>query len=390
VHRDRAVDGTAAGVAAGMWFLMLTVATRVKVAAFLMIGIVVIVYIGLRYADLGRFVGVRGYYVVRVELSDGGGIFTDAEVTYRGVPVGRVGAMSLTDTGVDVRLDINDSARAIPANVQAVVADRSAVGEQYVDLRPRTDSAPYLADGATIAQRDTTLPPQVQTVLGDLDSLASSVPLSSLTTVVDQLYAATAGQGENLGSLLDSGSRLTTAAAANLPQTKQLIEDGATVLGTQADESNAIRDFGANAELLAHQLDSADGDLNRLITVTPSAADQIAGLLHDTDPGLGTLLANLLTTSDVAVTRQAAITETLSDTPSVVAAGSSVINSGGVSFGMALTFFDPLPCTAGYGGTKVRNGLDTSAQPPLNTAAQCAASPGTGSEVRGSANAPSG
>ena len=55
---------------------------------------------------------------------------------------------------------------------------------------------------------------------------------------------------------------------------------------------------------------------------------------------------------------------------------------------MALTFFNPLPCTAGYQGTKVRNGLDTSPGPPLNTNARCTSPASSGIDVRGSAHAP--
>ncbi len=57
---------------------------------------------------------------------------------------------------------------------------------------------------------------------------------------------------------------------------------------------------------------------------------------------------------------------------------------------MALTFFSPLPCTAGYGGTVYRNGLDTGPAPALNTSARCAAPASSGVDVRGSAHAPSG
>jgi phospholipid/cholesterol/gamma-HCH transport system substrate-binding protein len=67
-----------------------------------------------------------------------------------------------------------------------------------------------------------------------------------------------------------------------------------------------------------------------------------------------------------------------------------VITNDGATFGLALTFFDPTPCTAGYQGTPNRNGLDVSPQVPLNVHATCALAPSTGVDVRGSANAPSG
>ncbi len=102
------------------------------------------------------------------------------------------------------------------------------------------------------------------------------------------------------------------------------------------------------------------------------------------------MIANLLTVSDVTLTRQSAVQEMLSALPAAIAAGSTVINSHGANFGLALTFFTPIPCTTGYGGTAYRNGLDTSPGPPLNTGASCALPASSGVDVRGSANAPSG
>jgi phospholipid/cholesterol/gamma-HCH transport system substrate-binding protein len=369
---------------------MLTAGVRIKIIAFVLISITVIVYIGIRYADLGRFVGLRGYYVVSVDLSDGGGIFPNAEVTYRGVAVGRVGALDLTDNGVRAELDIDNSSADIPSNAQAVVADRSAVGEQYVDLRPKTNAGPYLADGSIITEQHTTLPPPVQDVLSNVDKLASSVPTQSLQTVVDELYNATQDQGPNLQTLLDTGSQLTDSAIQDLPRTTELIDNSQTVLGTQADEHQALETFGEDARLLAGQLDSSDADLRKLIAGAPQAAEQVDGLLQDTNPSLSALFANLLTTSDIAVTRQDGLNELLSVLPADVAAGNTVINKNGARFGMALTFFNPLPCTAGYAGTTYRNGLNTSPSGPLNTAARCTMPAGSGVEVRGSAHAPSG
>lgn len=369
---------------------MLTLGTRVKILAFLVIGVLVIVYIAVQYANLGQYVGLRGYYVVKVELAQTGGVFPNAQVSYRGVGVGRVGAVNLTDTGVEADLHINDSTPPIPNNVQAVVANLSAVGEEYIDLRPKSDGGPYLADGATISQPSTQVPLPVTTLLNGVDALASSLPKQSLRTVVDELGKAFQGQGQNLQVLLDTSSSLTQGATQDLPNSIGLINDGQTVLQTQNDETKSLQSFSSNLELFAAQLNSSDADIRRLITATPQAATQVTNLLQQTDPGLSILIANLLTTSDLTLTRQNGLEELLVATPAAIAAGSTVINQNGANFGMALTFFNPLPCTAGYGGTTYRNGLNTSPSPPLNTNARCTSPPGSGIDVRGSANAPSG
>ena len=71
---------------------MLKRSTRIQLVVFAVIGVLVIGYTGFHYANLGRLLGLRGYYTVQMDLANAGGIFPQADVTYRGVSVGRVGA----------------------------------------------------------------------------------------------------------------------------------------------------------------------------------------------------------------------------------------------------------------------------------------------------------
>ncbi|MYS72970.1 MCE family protein, partial [Streptomyces sp. SID5926] len=367
---------------------MITLAVRLKNLAFLLIAVLALSFLGIRYADLGRYVGVADYYTVDVQLPRTGGLFTHSDVTYRGVSVGRVGPIDLTAEGVVAELRIKKSAPRIPADTKAVVAGLSAVGEQYIDLRPESDGSPYLADGTRIEQADTEVPAPVTDVLTSVDDLVSSVPLEDLRTVVDEFGKAFEGHGDDLQVLLDSGSDFVEAADRALPSTTLLINDGETVLRTQAQEAQAIRGFAVGAKDLAAALKGSDADLRRLLAVTPEAATQVSGLLRDLDPSLGVVLANLLTTSEVAVTRQRGIEELLVKYPAAVSAGATAVDGGKLDLGLAVTFFSPLPCTDGYGGTRYRNGLDLGTAPALNTDAACTAPASGGKNVRGSANAP--
>ncbi|MDR0341737.1 MAG: MCE family protein [Nocardiopsaceae bacterium] len=367
---------------------MLTIATRVKIVLFALIAVAVIAYTGLHYARVGRYVGLRGYYVVHLNLPRAGGLYPNANVTYRGVSVGRVGALHLDGGGVQADLDINDSAPRIPATAQAVVADLSAVGETYVDLRPRSAAGPYLTTGAVIRQASTQVPAPVTGLLTATDQLATSLPGKSLRTLVNELYYGFNGQGPNLRVLLDSASSYTQSASNDLPQSTALIRDGNTVLATQQAETAEIKTFAAQGELFARQLANSDTDLRRLISATPGAATQITGLLKDNTPDLGLTLANLLTASDIALPRHANLRELLSALPAAVAVGNTVITPHGANFGMALTFFSPLPCTSGYGGTPYRKGTSNAKpHPALNARASCTEPVGQGN-VRGSQHHP--
>jgi phospholipid/cholesterol/gamma-HCH transport system substrate-binding protein len=369
---------------------MLTRTTRIQLVAFAVIAVVVLAYTAFHYAGLGRLFGLRGYYTVQMDLSNAGGIFPNGDVTYRGVSVGRVGALRLTPTGVIADLNISSSAPPIPAQLHAVVADLSAVGEEYVDLRPTTTTGPYLAEGSVIPRENTVIPLPVTSLLTSVNTLATSLPLASLRVVLNELAIGFADQGVNIQRLIDGQSQLVRAASATVSQSITLTEDSQVVLATQNAESAAFISFAHDIRLFAGQLAASDSDLRRLVVNGTAASTQLAALITDISPSLGALIANLLTTSEITLTRGSNLTELLSALPAAIAAGSTVITTKGARFGVALTFFNPLPCTAGYQGTKIRNGLDTSPGPPPNTKARCTSPPSTGINVRGSANAPPG
>jgi phospholipid/cholesterol/gamma-HCH transport system substrate-binding protein len=307
--------------------------------------------------------------------------------------VGRVGEIHLTHDGIQVDLNIDPDAPRIPSDLDAVVANRSAVGEQYVDLRPREDAGPYLSGASVISADRTVTPVSTDSVIRDLDDLASSVPTESLRTVVDELDQAFAGTGDDLQVLLDSTRDFTTMAQEHLPQTITLISDGGTVLDTQNANAGNIESFASSLSLLSEQLKSSDPDLRRLITTAPQLASQVTDLLAESGPGLGVTIANLLTTSDILRARKDGLEYAFVAYPLFSAAGQGLLGAdpGQVHLGLVLNLFNPPPCTKGYEQTQRRNGTDTEgATPPLSEQTYCAEPTGRPINVRGSANAPYG
>jgi phospholipid/cholesterol/gamma-HCH transport system substrate-binding protein len=370
---------------------MLTKRVRLQLIAFFVIAIVAIVYAAFRFTDLGRVFGADGY-TVKMNLNESGGIFTNAEVTYRGYNVGRVGEIHLTADGIQVDLNIDPDAPDIPSDLDAVVANRSAVGEQYVDLRPRGNEGPYLSGASVIAADRTVTPISTDTVIRDLDSLASSVPTDSLRTVVDELDRAFAGTGDDLQVLLDSTRDFTAMAQQHLPQTIALIQDGGTVLDTQNAQAGNITSFANDLNLLAEQLKNSDPDLRRLIAEGPKVASQVTNLLAESGPGLGVTIANLLTTSDILRARKDGAEYLLVAYPLLSAAGQGLLadDPGQAHLGLALNLFNPPPCTQGYEQTQRRNGNEVTPSPATPPQTYCAEPPGSPINVRGSANAPYG
>ncbi len=365
---------------------MITKGVKAQLIAFAAITALGMSYVGARYAGLADRVLSSGY-TVRAAFPESGGIFTGAEVTYRGVPVGRVGALRLTSpSGVSADLHIQGGP-SIPSDTLAVVADRSAVGEQYVDLQPRTGGGPYLHNGSTIARRDTRVPLSTTELMLSLDRLVGSVDKQDLRTTVAELGKAFAGTGPDLVRLVDSGNALVDTASGSLPQTISLIDNSRTVLKTQADEGSAIRSFSHDLASLTDQLKNSDKDVRGLLDAGTSASGELDSLLLDNRAALPVLLGNLVSGGQIMVARLPGLEQTLVTFPVVVAGSFTVLPGDGTThFGMVLNAGDPPPCRQGY-NTQWRDPSDTS-QRPGNTSARCALPRGSSSSVRGAQNAP--
>src|ERR1700710_1858437 len=125
---------------------MITRLTKIQLVLFVLITLTGVSYVSANY--VGLFNGLFGSdeCTVHADFPDSGGIFTNAEVTYRGVAVGPVGSLHLIDKGVRVDLNLDDCKSAkVPTDTAATVSDRSVIGEQYVNLIPPDGKAPYLA-----------------------------------------------------------------------------------------------------------------------------------------------------------------------------------------------------------------------------------------------------
>jgi phospholipid/cholesterol/gamma-HCH transport system substrate-binding protein len=219
----------------------------------------------------------------------------------------------------------------IPRDTDAVVANRSAVGEQYIDLRPRSDGGPYLDSGApyTIPRQDTKVPVPTQELLGNLDKLVASVDQQDLATVVDELDRAFAGSAADLQAILDSSDRLLREANDNFPAVSDLLDNGRVVLDTQRGEAANIRTFARNLAVLTDELRRDDPDLRDVLDSTTPAARQASGLISDLSPTLPVLLANLTSTGQVITSRIDGLRSLLILYPATLAGGFTVTPGDG-------------------------------------------------------------
>lgn len=332
---------------------MLTRFVRIQLIVFAIASVIGLSVMAIGYLQVPVMMNI-GRMTVTLELPGTGGLYRFANVTYRGVEVGEVTAVEPTRDGAVATLSL-DTSRTIPADVQADVRSVSAVGEQYVDLRPRPDAArgTYLRDGAVIARGHTSIPQAVGPMLDQASALLDSVPSDRISALLDESFKGLNGSGYELGSLIDSGATLSADANGVAEKMRSLIDDSGPLIDGQLQSADAIRTWARSVAGITDQFVANDPQVRTIVETGPGAADEATRLFGELKPTLPVLLANLTTVGQVGVTYHASIEQLLVLLPPYVAATQTVGVARNNPTGMALGDFtlsisDPPACTVGF------------------------------------------
>ena len=330
---------------------MLTRFVRNQLIIFTIASIVGVAAMVFVYMQVPTLLGV-GKINVKLELPASGGLYRFANVTYRGVQIGKVTSVDLTDDGAVATMSLNTSPK-IPSDLQANIRSISAVGEQFVDLVPRTRSGPYLGDGSVIPAKEASVPQPVGPMLDQVSKLLDTIPQDKIAQLLDESFKAFNGAGFDIQSLLDSSSKLSGDLNGVSDQTRALVDDSGPLLDGQAQTSDSIKIWARNFAGITDSLHANDPQIRNILQTGPAAVSEVSALLNRVKPTLPVLLANLNTVGQVLVTYNPGIEQLLVILPAYIAAQESFglpkNNPTGLPLGEFATMFgDPPPCTVGF------------------------------------------
>ncbi len=180
----------------------------------------------------------------------------------------------------------------VPTGAKAMVANRSAVGEQYIDLQPQREGAPYLREGDVIPFGQTEIPIQPTQLLAQPRPVRQQHRHQGRRgSSWSSSATPSRARGDDLQRLVDAGDLLTRAASDNLPQTLALIRDGQTVLDTQRDTSSQFRSFNRDLRSLTDQLRAATPTSGRCSPTAAQSAVDTTDLIEANRSDLPILLS---------------------------------------------------------------------------------------------------
>lgn len=324
---------------------------KIQLSIFAVITVITLSVMAIFYLRLPATFGI-GTYGVSADFVAGGGLYKNANVTYRGVAVGRVESVGLNPNGVTAHMRLN-SGTAIPSNVTATVRSVSAIGEQYIDLvPPENPSSTKLRNGFRIQRQNTRIGQDVADLLRQAETLLGSLGDTRLRELLHEAFIATNGVGPELARLIESARLLVDEANANYPQVSQLIDQAGPFLQAQIRAGGDIKSLADGLARFTWQLRAADPRLRDTLADAPDAIDEANTAFSGIRPSFPALAASLANLGRVGVIYHKSIEQLLVVFPALFAAiitsAGGVPQDEGAKLDFKIDLHDPPPCMTGF------------------------------------------
>ncbi|MFD3705878.1 MlaD family protein [Nocardia sp. NPDC058658] len=260
--------------------------------------------------DVMRYNPLQRHYEVTVKLDRSGGLQEGNDVTMRGYRIGQVSSIKIIDSGGSIAAVAKIDRRfQVPQDTLVTVQALSAAGEQFVDFKPNTDSAPFLKNGAVIDYNDGKVrtPTPVWEVLDDTTLLVSQVDPKQFKVILDQLDIALSAGPDQLRALVE-GTSIAVAGLHNLlPQTVNLIKNLQVIMETTSHAQPDLQTLTRNSGSLLDQFNKADGELQQVLQVAPQQFQALGAVLDENRDPITSIATNMTAITRAATLRAPAL-----------------------------------------------------------------------------------
>jgi phospholipid/cholesterol/gamma-HCH transport system substrate-binding protein len=365
---------------------VLTRFIKIQLVLFTILTFIALIALGWYYLRVPSLLGI-GQYKLYADLPRSGGLYSTANVTYRGTTIGKVTDVYPTERGARAVMSI-DSQFKIPADASANVHSVSAIGEQYLDLVSEGNPGQYLPDGTTITKGS--VPSEVGPALDAANKGLAVLPKEKIDSLLTETSEAVGGLGPALQRLVDSTTAIASDFKDNLGPVNDIINNSTPILNSQVDSGDAISQWAANLNTITSQTAEQDQALRSGLQQAAPTADQLNAVFGGVRDALPQTLANLAIVTDMLKRYHKGLEQALVILPqgaTIAQAGTIFEGEGLLHFGLSIN--QPPPCLTGFvPASEWRSPSDTS-MAPLPSGTYCKIPKDyQGNVVRGARNYP--
>jgi phospholipid/cholesterol/gamma-HCH transport system substrate-binding protein len=270
------------------------------------IGLVTIAVMGL--VGLAFYLQFRGELTPKTKLTmvaARAGLVMDpgSKVTYNGVEIGRVSAISeITRDGkpaAKLVLDVTPKyVKAIPVNVAATIKATTVFGNKYVALASPSNPAPQSITPSTVIDA-TSVTTEFNTLFETLTSIAEKVDPVKVNLTLSAAAQALTGLGEKFGAALLNGNAILDDVNPQLPELRLDIQRLAALGDTYASASPDLWNALDQLVTAARTLNPHYRDLDAALLAAAGLGNSGADVFQRGGPYLARGAADLVTSSQL-------------------------------------------------------------------------------------------
>ncbi|WP_327144069.1 MlaD family protein [Nocardia sp. NBC_01327] len=251
-------------------------------------GIAAVTLVSASYLTFGvvRADPFAEYTHASMVLADSGGLSVGSPILLTGMKIGKITSVDSTTGGVEVGFRI-DADRKVSTDSVISIEQLSALGEPYVEIRPKTGGAPYLKEGQRLDTAAVKSPLSIPAVSRLVNKVMNQLDPNVAASLASTLGTAFHDTDSAMPSLTRAGDLLAAAISSREPKIAQLLNS------FQAAASN-MDGIGAATAAAAPAFLQFEQSLSDLVEAVGRLVDRAPGpQAYVSGNGLAPFLAKL-------------------------------------------------------------------------------------------------
>ena len=234
-------------------------------------------------------------YRVKVPFTEATLLAKEADVRISNVSVGKVKDIQRSDSGEAIAtIELDSKYAPIPSDSQAILRQKTLLGETYVELSPGTETAPKLAENGTLNSAQVSEAVQLDEIFRTFDPKTRA----AFQAWMQNAAIATRGRGADLSAAIanlepfaSDANRVLRILDTQDAAVSQLIANTGTVFDAITERRGQLRSLILNADTVFSTTARRNADLADTFRILPTFLDESQATLTrlqtfagDTDP----------------------------------------------------------------------------------------------------------
>jgi phospholipid/cholesterol/gamma-HCH transport system substrate-binding protein len=226
-------------------------------------------------------------YRFTVPFDEATQLAVESDVRISGVPVGKVKAVELADSGLaDATIELDSRYAPIPTDTRAMLRTKTLLGETFVELTPGDAKGPTLKEGGRLPEAQVAESVQLDEIWRTFDAKTRA----AFRVWMQGTAAALRGRGPHLSAAIaelapfaEETNRLLRVLDSQRRAVSQLIHDGGTVFQALSERQGQLSGLIQNSETVFATAARRNRELADLFRILPTFQRESRATLESLD-----------------------------------------------------------------------------------------------------------